>query len=351
MKDRIKLAVIFGGRSPEHDISCLSAEGLFGAINKNKYQVLPIRIEKTGKWIFLNSDSPCDVSLLPIPGSKLIRNFDGRVLSDIDVVFPILHGPLGEDGTIQGLLDLAEIPYIGSGVKASAISLDKVAMKVFFKHIGIPVAPYTIVQTKTWHSQKEDVYKNIKNTIGFPCFVKPACLGSSIGLSKVSVPAAVPTALDNAAMYSSTIIIEKAIENARDIEVSVIGCEQPLVSVIGEVIHQHEFLSYEAKYLDNTTRVQIPANLPIEVSCKIQNMAIDVFTSIGCEGLARVDFLLRDDGALYGLEINTAPGMTQSSMTPLLWAATGLNYEALIDRLVSLALQRYKKSFVAGRTF
>lgn len=370
---RIRVWVLFGGRSGEHEVSLMSAASILGAIDREKYDVVPIGITKEGRWIAvgdplkaltggLASADATPVALLPDPSRQaLVRLEDAgpgapteggpggyplaRADEDpgpIDVVFPVLHGPYGEDGTVQGLLELAGIPYVGGGVLASAAGMDKAVMKALFEHRGLPVAPYRVVLRKRWRADPGGVRAEIEAALGYPCFVKPANLGSSVGISKVHGPEELAPAMDEAAEYDRKLVLEAAVPDAREIEVSVLGNDEPVASVPGEIIPSREFYDYRAKYLDGASELIIPADLPREVAERVRGLAVEAFRAIDCAGLARVDFLVRrPDLEVFVNEINTIPGFTTISMYPKLWEASGLPYAELVDRLIQLALERH----------
>lgn len=358
-KRKIRVAVIFGGRSGEHEVSLVSAQGIMKAIDKEKYEVLPIGITKDGRWIAsgdpmkalqsgVNAGSE-PVVLLGDPsqrGLMRLKESDKGLtpprLVEIDVVFPVLHGPYGEDGTVQGLLELAGIPYVGAGVTGSALGMDKLIFKDLMRAHGLPVVPYLSIKRREWERSQEAVIGRIEAMLSYPMFVKPANLGSSVGITKVHERAELPHALDEAACYDRKLLVEQGI-NAREIEVSVLGNDDPIVSVPGEIIPCREFYDYRAKYIDEGSKLLIPAPIPEETALRARELAIKAYLAIDCAGMARVDFLLdRDDGTLYLSEVNTIPGFTPISMYPKLWEASGISYPELIDRLIELALERYE---------
>jgi len=259
----------------------------------------------------------------------------------VHVIFPALHGPYGEDGTMQGLLELADIPYVGSGVLGSALAMDKAVMKAVFRAEGLPVVDYVLVMRRAWEEHPAEVVQRVEQCIGYPCFVKPANLGSSVGVSKVHGATELPVAVDLAARYDRKILVEQAV-NAREIECSVLGNDLPVASVLGEVVPRREFYDYVAKYFDQATELLIPADLPPQKVAEIQGLAVRAFTALDCAGMARADFFLsRDSGRVYVNELNTIPGFTSVSMYPKLWEASGLPYPELLDRLIQLALDRH----------
>jgi D-alanine-D-alanine ligase len=353
--DKIRVGIIFGGRSEERDISLLSARSIIEAIDKSKYEVLPVAISKSGKWLLPaqseqlligpvpNWEPPCSEEA---PSSQReLMNIEDSTLGTtrrVNVVFPVLHGPYGEDGTIQGLLELADIPYVGAGVLASALGMDKVLMKAVFRQRGLPVPDDQVVRRWQWQKDKDKIVGEIERNFPYPCFVKPANLGSSIGISKARSRPELVLAVDEAARYDRKILIEEAIEG-REIECSVLGNDEPIASALGEIIPARDFYDYEAKYNDDRTQLIIPAAVPAEIAAEIRRLAIEAFLAIDGEGMARVDFLLdRRNFKIYVSEINTIPGFTQVSMYPKLWEVSGISYPDLIDRLIQLALERHQ---------
>jgi D-alanine-D-alanine ligase len=354
---KITVALLFGGKSGEHEVSLRSAASILKALDREKYDVIPIGITKHGQWRseprFLEAAFPDILSngrtvLLP---PDPLDNSLMQVLSDtkaignqarIDVVFPSLHGTYGEDGTIQGLLDMANLPYVGAGVLGSSVGMDKDVMKRLLQHAGLPIVDFLVVLDHQWQARRQAIRQDIESQLGYPCFVKPANLGSSVGISKVKNAAALDAAMDLAAQYDRKIIIEKGLE-VREIECSVLGNDDPLASLPGEIVPSHEFYDYEAKYLDESSRLLIPAPLEESQTKTIQELAIKTFLVTECSGLARVDFFLeKKTNLIYVNEINTLPGFTSISMYPKLWQATGLGYSELIDRLIQLAIERHR---------
>jgi D-alanine-D-alanine ligase len=367
---KLRVGIIYGGRSGEHEVSIASAAAVVQNLDKQRYEAIPIRIEKDGRWIIADrlpaSSSAAEVieqsrahtaqrlgrggreaHLLAHPGEEQIMTIERGSNPAItglalDVVFPVLHGPYGEDGTVQGLLELANIPYVGAGVLSSAVGMDKAVAKLVFAARGLPQANYLVVLRSKWRTAPAGVVTDVSSTLGYPVFVKPANLGSSVGISKAKSEAELPAAIDLAAEFDRKVVIEAAVPNAREIEIAVLGNDTPEVSVPGEVIASREFYDYQAKYLDDDSRTIVPADLPARVTAEIQRLAIDVFRAIDCAGMARVDFLM--DGArgtLYVNEINTIPGFTTISMYAKMWAASGLAYPELLDRLITLARERH----------
>ncbi len=338
----------------------MSAQGIMGAIDKEKYEVVPIGITKEGRW--LASGDPMKAlrsgvtaesepaALLAEPTQRGLMRLEEREperamtvvqVSQLDVIFPILHGPYGEDGTVQGLLELAGIPYVGAGVTASAVGMDKALFKDIMRARGLPVAPYLVIKRKTWEGEPEGVIARIEAEIGYDCFVKPANLGSSVGITKAHNRTELWDALDDAARYDRKLIAEVAVD-AREIEVSVLGNDEPIASVPGEIIPCNEFYDYAAKYLDGESELLIPAPIPTETAELVRRLAVQAYKAIDCAGMARADFLLdRNTGQVYVNELNTIPGFTPISMYPKLWEASGISYSELIDRLIELALERH----------
>ncbi|MBI5448465.1 MAG: D-alanine--D-alanine ligase [Gammaproteobacteria bacterium] len=353
---KLRIGVIFGGRSGEHEISLLSAKEVIAAMDPNKYEVIPIGISKRGEWLLTSPENLHSlnqthalVSLLPDPSHQALLPVSGTSIQcahdthQLDVIFPLIHGTYGEDGCIQGLLELANLPYVGAGVLGSALGMDKVLMKTVFKQAGLPITDFQWTTRKQWQRDPIGVQKNIETNLNYPVFVKPANLGSSVGISKVKSAATLPAAMNLAAKYDRKIIIEAAVPHARDIEISVLGNAEPRVSVPGEIISCREFYDYTAKYLEES-QLQIPANLPTALVEQIGNMAKTAFCVIGCEGLARIDFLINAKTSdVFVSEINTLPGFTRVSMYPKMWEQTGLSYAALIDTLIQLALERHQE--------
>ena len=367
---KLRVGVIYGGRSGEHEVSIASAAAVMQNLDKQRYEPIPIRIEKDGRWLIADrlpaSASAAEVieqsradaakrlgrggreaHLVAHPSDEQIMTIERGASPSVtglalDVVFPVLHGPYGEDGTVQGLLELANIPYVGAGVLASAVGMDKAAAKQMFASHGFPQTPYLVVARKEWGQSRDAVMANVTATLGFPVFVKPANLGSSVGISKAKSAAEVGGAIDMAAEFDRKIVIEAAVPNAREIEIAVLGNDDPEASVPGEVIPSREFYDYQAKYLDDDSRVVIPADLTPEVAAQVKRLAIAVFKALDCAGMARVDFLMDGrTGSVYVNEINTIPGFTTISMYSKMWAASGVPYPELVDRLITLARERH----------
>jgi len=350
---KTRVAVIFGGRSGEHEVSLASARSVMAAMDKSKYEVFPIGITKSGQW--LTSGDPlallgsgtdagpeAEQDALVVAGRRdLVPGMHKARFPVVDVVFPVLHGPFGEDGTIQGLLELADLPYVGSGVLGSALGMDKVGMKSVFRAAGLPVVDYMLVMRKGWRAHSSQVVGEIEARFAYPIFLKPANLGSSVGVSKAHDRQELIRGLDLAARFDRKLLAEAAV-NAREIECSVLGNDDPIASVPGEVVPSNEFYDYRAKYIDNASELLIPADLPSETVRLVQELAVRAFVALDCAGMARADFLLcRDTGRLYISELNTIPGFTAISMYPKLWEASGIPYSELVDRLIELAIERH----------
>jgi len=356
---KIRLGLICGGRSAEHEVSLRSARSVLKAIDPDKYDVTLIGISKEGKWLSgadpLRSLAAGDLSdtsgaaLLGEPGRRElmrlgVQNGGGdrhlSAIAELDVVFPLLHGPYGEDGTVQGLLELADLPYVGSGVLASALAMDKAMCKQVLRAAGIPVTDWLLVARAAIEHDAQAVATQAAARFAYPIFTKPANLGSSVGVVKAHNFDELEAALRESARYDRRVLVEPGI-NARELEVSVLGNDAPIASAVGEVVPSREFYDYEAKYVDEGSRLIIPAVVPAATAQQARDIAVAAFQAVDAAGLARVDFLLdRDNGTLYLNEINTLPGFTNISMYPKLWEAAGLSYRELIDRLVDLALER-----------
>ena len=357
MVDKLRIGVIFGGRSGEHEVSLMSARSVLAVLDPQKYAVTSIGITHEGAWLVGENvlqallqnqvSSLTPAVLLPEPDRQGLYTLDPtqggellRLLTGLDVVFPVLHGTFGEDGTLQGLLELADVAYIGAGVLGSSVGMDKALFKDVMRTHHIPVTESLVFSRRQVETQMEQVLIQSEGIAPYPLFVKPANLGSSVGISRCRNRSDLLEGLLDAARYDRRILVERGI-NAREIEVSVLGNEDPQASLPGEVIPSDEFYSYAAKYLDDRSRLIIPAPLSPELTAQVQDMAVRAFTAIDCAGMARVDFLLdRDTNELFLGEINTIPGFTNISMYPKLWQASGLSYPALIDHLIELALER-----------
>ncbi len=350
----LRVGVLFGGRSGEHEVSLASAASVIQALDPRKFSPLPIGITRQGQWrVSLRPGAPLSrvlehgrpVFLKPAPGpAALLPLARGSARAiPVDVFFPVLHGTFGEDGTIQGLLDLAAVPYVGAGVLASAVGMDKDVQKRLFRDAGLPILPCQVVRRAEWRAARSLVLRRLTSRAPFPLFVKPATLGSSVGMSRVTSRAGLARALDLACDFALKVLVERALR-AREIEVAILGNEQPLASVPGEIIPHREFYDYTAKYLESGTRLLIPAPLPSPLVRRIQAHALRAFRSIECSGMARVDFFLeRSTQKLFVNEVNTIPGFTSISMYPKMWEASGLAYPRLLTRLITLALELHRE--------
>lgn len=372
---RLRVGVLYGGRSGEHEVSLASAAAVFANLDKKRYEPVAIRIEKDGRWTIadrpptamsaaevieqmrLDAARPVregrEVHLVAHPNQETILSIDrGRKQDDsgqalvtglnVDVIFPVLHGPYGEDGTIQGLLELANVPYVGAGVLASAVGMDKAVMKVVFAAHGLPVCAYRAVLRSVWDRRRDEMLQGLESALGYPMFVKPANLGSSVGISKAKDRRTLAEAMDLAGSFDRKIVVEAAVPDAREIECAVLGNDEPEASLPGEVIPSREFYDYEAKYIDEGSQTIVPADLSPNLSNDIRRLAIAAFKAIDCAGMARVDFLLqRKTGELFVNEVNTIPGFTTISMYSKMWAASGVDYATLLDRLIALAQERH----------
>lgn len=381
---KLRVGVLFGGRSGEHEVSLLSAASVLNAIDKNKYEVVPIGITKEGRWLTaehaerlltgqhearpLRAGDPevtpgaavlekgeavvvppepvhRERGLVPFQSEAMTRRASDRAIN-VDVIFPVLHGTFGEDGTIQGLLELADIPYVGAGVLGSAAGMDKDIMKSLFRAAGLPIVKHVTFLRSEWETNPKRVQKVVESKLKYPVFVKPANLGSSVGITKAHNRKELPACIDEAAKFDRKIIVEEGVggakKKAREIECSVLGNDQPQASVPGEIVPIKEFYDYAAKYLDEGSELVIPAKLTKSETRKVQQLATAAFQAVDCSGLARVDFLMDPKTRkIYLNEINTMPGFTAISMYPKLWAATRVSYPDLIDRLIQLGLERH----------
>lgn len=350
----MRVGVIFGGRSGEHEVSLRSAESVINAIDKSRYEVVPIGISPEGRWVIsgdaaamlpqavMASNHHEQVAIIGDPTRRGLTLLDAGVSEPLDVVLPVLHGTYGEDGTIQGLLEMAGVPYVGCGVLASATGMDKIIMKQLFQHAGLNVTDYQGILRSHWEENPAAVIESISATLGFPVFVKPANLGSSVGISKAGDEEGLRESINDAARYDRRVIVERAV-NGREIEVSVLGNDRPAASLPGEIITGHEFYDYEDKYVDSASRTEVPADLPEAVTSQLQRCAIQAFQAIDGSGLARVDFFIeRGTERIIINEINTMPGFTSISMYAKMWEASGIPYTELIDRLITLALERHR---------
>ena len=358
-REKVCVAVIFGGRSGEHEVSLLSARGVLGALDRERFDVLPVGITLDGEWLIgddplaaleaLAGHATSPARAAPADSAHVVAGAlvspaepPGELLRRADVAFPVLHGPYGEDGTIQGLLEMIGLPYVGCGVAASAVAMDKALSKAIFRAAGLPVVPYLVVLRGEWRAAPEQTVEHIENHLAYPLFVKPANLGSSVGVSKARTHDELAAALDLAAQFDRKLIVEQAVEHVRELEVSVLGNDTPRASLPGEVRPRgHEFYSYEAKYTEGGSDLLIPAPVPDDLARTLKRMAVAAFRAIDGSGMARVDFLMNDaTGEVYINEINTIPGFTPFSMYPKLWEAEGLTYRELVEELIRLALER-----------
>src|SRR5229473_2078128 len=380
---KLRVGILFGGRSGEHEVSLLSAASVLNAIDKQKYEVVPIGITKEGRWLtdthaeqllrgennppqsgrHLRAGDPQAtpgavllakgeaVIVPPVPQARGLVPFESAAVAtqkgiDVDVIFPVLHGTFGEDGTIQGLLELADIPYVGAGVLGSAAGMDKDIMKALFRAAGLPIVKHVTVLRSEWESAPKKVQKLVESKLKYPVFVKPANLGSSVGISKARDRKELGPAIEEAAKFDRKIVIEAGVggktQKAREIECSVLGNDNAEASVPGEIVPSAEFYDYSAKYLDEGSQLIIPAKLTKSEIKRVRELAVAAFRAVDCSGLARVDFLMDPKSRkIYLNEINTMPGFTSISMYPKLWAATGVTYPELIDRLIQLGLERH----------
>ncbi|HEX4566405.1 MAG TPA: D-alanine--D-alanine ligase family protein [Vicinamibacterales bacterium] len=375
---RLRVGVLYGGRSGEHEVSLASAASVFANLDRTRYEPVPIRIEKDGRWALadkppatmiagevieqarLEAARPVregrEVHFVARPSEETILSIDrstskhddlpGAIVTGLklDVIFPMLHGPYGEDGTIQGLLELANIPYVGAGVLASAVGMDKAVMKTLFAARGLPVCPYRVLRRHEWETDGTKIAAELEKALKYPMFVKPANLGSSVGISKAKDAIGLREAVALAGSFDRKIVVEAAVRAAREIECAVLGNDEPDASVPGEVIPSREFYDYEAKYIDAGSKTVIPADLPTKIAEKVRQMSIEAFKAIDGAGMSRVDFLLSGrDLAIFVNEVNTIPGFTTISMFAKLWAASGVDYPTLLDRLIALAIQRHSE--------
>ncbi len=360
---KIRVGVVFGGRSGEHEVSLVSAQSIMKALDSNKYEVIPIGVSKQGTWVvgadpktFLPApaqqqhldvapaESTGKTALIGDPshqGMILLdrQNFQQRV--KLDVVFPIMHGTYGEDGTLQGLLEMADLPYVGCGVMASSVGMDKTTAKRLFRDAGLPIAPFSEYLRRDWREKPEQIIADVEANFTYPCFIKPVNSGSSVGISKAHNRAELSAAFDLAAKFDRKILLESFI-NGRELEVSVLGNDTPMASMPGEVVPCNEFYDYKAKYIDNRSELKIPAPLDAAKTAEIRDMAVRAYRALDCAGMARIDFFLdRDTGKFVLNEVNTIPGFTSISMYPKLWEATGITYSDLVTKLIDFALERY----------
>ncbi|HLH60690.1 MAG TPA: D-alanine--D-alanine ligase [Ktedonobacteraceae bacterium] len=359
---KIRIGLIFGGRSGEHEVSLASANSVMANLDKDKYEVVPIGITKEGSWLLgteprqliaaeqsvgedtgdeqttavtLTGD-PHVRRLIPLKGGEMPGNQGA-----LDVIFPVLHGTYGEDGALQGLLEMANVPYVGCGVLGSSLGMDKEKMKMIFHSVGLPTPDYLVFRRHEWERSPEVILNTVGETLGYPCFVKPVNLGSSVGVSKAHGRQELEHAINIAAEYDRKIIIERGID-CREVECAVLGNDEPIVSVVGEVISSNEFYDYRAKYIDGKSQILIPADMPQEIAEEVRRQALKAFLALDLSGLARVDFFIeKGTNKVYINEVNTMPGFTEISMYPKLWEASGMPYAELLDRLIELAIERH----------
>ncbi len=357
---KIRVGLVFGGRSGEHEVSLASARSVMANLDPNKYEVVPIGITKDGTWLL--GDEPTHmlqsgtqqtpteehttaVTLTGDPTLRRLIPLQGNApLQDngaLDVILPVLHGTYGEDGTLQGLLEMANVPYVGCGVLGAALGMDKEKMKMVFSAVGLPNVEYFVCRRNEWERSPEVIMNVVEDSFGYPCFVKPVNLGSSVGINKAHNRVELQHAIGTAAQYDRKIIIERGI-NCRELECAVLGNDEPIVSVVGEVLSSGEFYDYNAKYIDGKSQIIIPADLPQATAEEVRRQAIQAFSALDLSGLARVDFFLEQKtNKVYINEVNTLPGFTEISMYPKLWAASGLPYSQLLERLIELAVERH----------
>ena len=376
---RLRIGIIYGGRSSEHAVSLASAATIFANLDRERYEPVPIRIERNGRWALAErppvlesaadtiararlapgraTRSTRELHLVAHPGDETLLTVERGVAAEpgvddtghalvtglaLDLIFPIVHGPYGEDGTLQGLLELANIPYVGAGVLASAVGMDKAVMKVLFAANGLPIVQHDVVLRRDWHLDRSGIVSELTGRLRFPLFVKPANLGSSVGISRATDRDTLSVAIDHAAEFDRKIVVEEGVTPCREIECAVLGNGDPEASVPGEIITARDFYDYEAKYLDHRSTSVIPAALAPEQTEEIRRLALAAFRAIDGAGMARVDLLLeQDSGRIFLNEINTHPGFTTISMYSQMWAASGLSYPALLDRLIALAGERH----------
>lgn len=357
-RKRYRVGVLFGGRSSEHEVSLASAKNVMEALRQAGHEVIPIGITREGRWL------PQPDAWLQLTAEAQERNVGRHLLTQespgelvprtwqlseqplpaIDVIFPVLHGPYGEDGTVQGLLEMANVPFVGSGVLGSALGMDKAVARKLFAYHGLPQVRHLVVQRHHWRAKPEAILSQIEATLAYPLFVKPANMGSSVGVSKVRDRRQLQEALDYAAWYDRKMLVEEAVLHARELEVSVLGNHEPVASIAGEIIPANEFYDYNAKYENEGSRLLIPAPIDEMLMERVRRYAVHAFQALECEGLARVDFLMNGEThELFVNEINTMPGFTRISMYPKLWEASGLSYPELVHRLLELAIERYQE--------
>jgi D-alanine-D-alanine ligase len=365
-QSKIRVAVLFGGQSAEHDVSLRSAQTIIGALDPERFEVVPVGITRQGQWLTggdpmqaLTSASPMFhlgegeqsssesvdeetfAQLVVQAGVETSSLAPSSALQDVTVVIPALHGPMGEDGTVQGMLELTGMPYVGSGVLGSSVAMDKAIAKTILEQAGMPQVPWQLVNRRDWQRDPAEVQRNLEDTLGYPMFVKPSNMGSSVGVSKVSSPSEFDAAMREAGHFDRRIVVEKGI-SAREVELAVLGNDDPIASVAGEVIPAGEFYDYNAKYVDDDAQLLIPADIPPDTLARLQEYAVKAFLALDLAGLARADFFIeKQTGQIYINEVNTLPGFTSISMYPMLWAASGVPLSDLVERLVQLAIERH----------
>jgi D-alanine-D-alanine ligase len=371
-KRKLKIGVIFGGRSGEHEVSLQSAQSVMAALDRTKYEVVPIGITRNGRWLTGDvvaalsngTEGAITATLLPDPRSRSLLQMEMQEthpanlseVTELDVIIPVLHGTYGEDGTVQGLLELADMPYVGAGVVGSAVGMDKAIFKQVMMANGIPVLPWRLFAVQAWRKRSDEILAEIEAALTYPVFTKPANLGSSVGISKCTNREELIEGMEAAAQYDRRLVVEQGI-NGRELEVSVLGNDDPIASVVGEIRPRRAFYDYAAKYLAepgsaDESELIIPAELDEETADAIRALAIRAYKAIDCAGMGRVDMLMdRESGDVYLNEINTIPGFTQISMYPKLWEATGIPYSELLDRLIDLAVERFEEKGQLKRTF
>ncbi|HEV8636918.1 MAG TPA: D-alanine--D-alanine ligase family protein [Chloroflexota bacterium] len=362
-KKRIRVGVVFGGRSGEHEVSLRSARSVIDALDPEKYDVVPIGVTKQGHWLrsgdpmaaLASGNAPGEATaILADPSQRglvtyRVGQLDHRagpaeMAETIDVVFPVLHGTYGEDGTIQGLLEMANVPYVGAGVLGSALGMDKDVQKRLLRAAGLPVVDWVAFTARDWASRREQLAVDVELKLGYPCFVKPANLGSSVGITKARHEGELDAAVDLAARYDRKVVVEAAAPSPREIECSVLGNDDPIASVPGEVVPDREWYDYDAKYSNSQTQLIIPAQVPPAAAEEVRRLAVAAFRALECESMARVDFFVDQDAERFWInEINTIPGFTSISMYPKLWEASGIPYRELVDRLIQLAVERHEQ--------
>src|SRR5712692_1985037 len=364
MARKLKVGVLFGGRSAEHEVSLVSATSVIKALDKNKYDIIPIGISPQGKWLsssdaieLLKSGRQLDhipeKILLPDPSRKnLVALTDGTSEgASLDVIFPLLHGTFGEDGTVQGLFELAAVPYAGAGVLGSALGMDKVIQKTLWRGMGLPVVDFVSLRRRDLENDLDAAMNRVELSIGYPCFTKPANLGSSVGVSKALNRAELELGLHQAAQYDAKLLVERGVD-ARELECGVLGNDEPIASVVGEIVPGADFYAYRAKYLDTGSQALIPADISANLADEVRRMAVAAFKAVDAAGLARVDFFLeRGTDRLYLNEINTMPGFTEISMYPKLWQASGVSFSELVTRVAELGIERFAERARNETTF